>query len=273
MFRRFRRNRMALLGLIFILFLAVVAIAAPYVAPHPPLKQDILNRLEVPSSQYYFGTDELGRDVFSRLVWGARISLQVSFTAVLFGAIVGITLGLLAGYYGSYFDMVIMRVMDVLSAFPGVLLAILIMSTLGTGKREVILAVSIWMVPTFARIVRAEALRLRGRDFVDAARAVGAPDLRIMLRHILLNSLSPIIVYATLSIPGAILTAAALSFLGLGIAQPTPEWGSMISAARSYMRESPSLIMFPGTAIFITVLSFNFVGDALRDALDPKLKV
>ncbi|MDB4895923.1 MAG: diguanylate cyclase [Firmicutes bacterium] len=273
MVRRFARNKLALLGLCFILAVVTLALAAPYLTSHAPNKQDIMNRLEPPSHDHRFGTDELGRDVFSRLAWGARISLQVALLAVLGGASTGILLGLLSGFYGGIFDMVTMRIMDTLSAFPGVLLAILIMSTLGSGNREVILAVGIWLVPTYARIVRAEALRLRARDFVEAARAIGATDGRIMVKHVLLNSLSPIIVYATLSIPGAILTAASLSYLGLGIKPPTPEWGAMISAARSYMREAPTLILFPGMAIFITVLSFNFVGDALRDALDPKLKV
>lgn len=273
MVKRFARNRMALLGLGFIFILVVLAVAAPQIATQDPDKQDILSRLEPPSKEHIFGTDELGRDVFSRLIWGSRISLQVAFLAVVGGATTGIVIGLLAGYYGGLFDMITMRIMDTLSAFPGVLLAILIMSTLGAGNRQVMLAVGIWLVPTFARIVRAEALRLRERDYVQAAKAVGAHDIRIMLKHVLLNSLSPIIVYVTLSIPGAILTAAALSFLGLGIKPPTPEWGSMISTARSYMREVPTLILFPGMAIFTTVLSFNFVGDALRDALDPKLKV
>lgn len=272
MLKRFRRNWMAVIGLVFIAGLVVVAVMAPAIATHPPDKQDILSRLEPPSAEHFFGTDEIGRDVFSRLVWGARISLQVAFLALACGATTGIILGLIAGYWGGYLDNIIMRFMDILSAFPGVLLALLIMSVLGAGIANVIMATSIWLVPTFARIVRAEALRLRGRDFVVAAKALGGSDLRIMIRHVLLNSLSPIIVYATLSIPGTILTAASLSFLGLGIKPPTPEWGSMISAARSYMREAPTLVLFPGAAIFLTVLSFNFVGDALRDALDPRLK-
>jgi peptide/nickel transport system permease protein len=272
MLKRFRRNWMAVIGLIFIAALVVMALTAPYIATYPPDQQDIMSRLEAPSAAHYFGTDEIGRDVFSRLVWGSRISLQVSVLALLAGATTGILLGLVAGYYGGYFDNIIMRCMDILSAFPGVLLALLIMSVLGAGVANVVFATSIWLVPTFARIVRAEALRLRGQDFVVAARALGGSDARIMLRHVLLNSLSPIIVYATLSIPGTILTASSLSYLGLGIKPPTPEWGAMISAARSYMREAPTLMLFPGAAIFSTVLSFNFVGDALRDALDPKLK-
>lgn len=272
MLKRFRRNWMAVIGLVFIAALVVMALAAPHIATHPPDQQDILSRLEPPSAAHYFGTDEIGRDVFSRLVWGSRISLQVSVLALLAGASTGILLGLVAGYYGGYFDNIIMRCMDILSAFPGVLLALLIMSVLGAGVANVVLATSIWLVPTFARIVRAEALRLRGQDFVVAARALGGGDPRIMLRHVLLNSLSPIIVYATLSIPGTILTASSLSFLGLGINPPTPEWGAMISTARSYMREAPTLVLFPGAAIFSTVLSFNFVGDTLRDALDPKLR-
>lgn len=272
MLKRFRRNWLAVIGLVFIVGLFVIALLAPSIATHSPEKQDILARLEPPSEEHIFGTDELGRDVFSRLVWGTRISLQVAVLALVLGATTGVVLGLVAGYFGGYADNIIMRLMDILAAFPGVLLALLIMSMLGAGIGNVIMATSIWLIPTFARIVRAEALRLRGLDFVVAARALGGGDGRIMLRHVLLNSLSPIIVYATLSIPGAILTAASLSFLGLGIKPPTPEWGSMISAARSYMREAPTLVLFPGAAIFVTVLSFNFVGDALRDALDPKLK-
>lgn len=268
---RFKQNRFAVIGLVFIALIILTALLAPWISPHPPLKQDILSRLEPPSKEHWLGTDELGRDVFSRLLWGARPSLLVGFSALGFGAVFGIFLGLVAGYRGGWIDQAIMRVMDVFMAFPGVLLAMMIVALLGSGLKNVVIAIGIWLVPVFARIVRGTVLNLRTQEFVQAAEAMGAPDMTIMLRHVLMNSLSPIIVYTTLSIPGAILSAAALSFMGIGLSLTEPEWGAMVSVGRTYMREAPFLVIAPGLAIFFTTLSFNFVGDALRDALDPRL--
>ncbi len=270
--RRFRKNKGAVIGLTFIVLVILVAILAPVLSPHDPLKQDILSRLEPPSSEYLLGTDELGRDVLSRLLYGARLSLAVGMSALGLGVVVGVTLGLISGYRGGTIDNVIMRIMDILMAFPGVLLAILIVALLGSGITNLVLAIGFWLVPVFARLVRGTVLALREREFIQAATAMGARDGRILIRHVLINSLSPIIVYATLSIPSAILSAAALSFLGIGLRPTDPEWGAMVSAGRPYLREAPHLVLVPGFAIFLTSLSFNFVGDALRDALDPKLK-
>ncbi len=270
--RRFRKNKGAVIGLTFIVLVILVAILAPVLSPHDPLKQDILSRLEPPSSKYLLGTDELGRDVLSRLLYGARLSLAVGMSALGLGVVVGVTLGLISGYRGGTIDNVIMRIMDILMAFPGVLLAILIVALLGSGITNLVLAIGFWLVPVFARLVRGTVLALREREFIQAATAMGARDGRILIRHVLINSLSPIIVYATLSIPSAILSAAALSFLGIGLRPTDPEWGAMVSAGRPYLREAPHLVLVPGFAIFLTSLSFNFVGDALRDALDPKLK-
>lgn len=270
--RRFQKNKGAVIGLAFIIVVILAAILAPVLSPHDPLKQDILSRLEPPSALYPLGTDELGRDVLSRLLYGARLSLAVGISALGLGVVIGVTLGLISGYKGDLTDNVIMRIMDILMAFPGVLLAILIVALLGSGMTNLVLAIGVWLVPVFARLVRGTVLALREREFIQAATAMGAKDGRIMLRHVLVNSLSPIIVYATLSIPSAILSAAALSFLGIGLKPTDPEWGAMVSAGRTYLREAPHLVLFPGSAIFLITLSFNFVGDALRDALDPKLK-
>lgn len=270
--RRFRKNKGAVVGLLFIILVILVAILAPVLSPHDPLHQDILSRLEPPSAVHPLGTDELGRDVLSRLLFGARLSLAVGISALGLGVLVGVSLGLISGYKGGLVDNVIMRIMDILMAFPGVLLAILIVALLGSGMTNLVLAIGFWLVPVFARLVRGTVLALREREFIQAATAMGAKDGRIMLRHVLVNSLSPIIVYATLSIPSAILSAAALSFLGIGLKPTDPEWGAMVSAGRTYLREAPHLVLFPGFTIFLTSLSFNFVGDALRDALDPKLK-
>lgn len=270
---RFKKNRLAVCGLVFIVIVVLTAILAPWISPHSPTKQNILSRLEGPSRDHWLGTDELGRDVLSRLLYGSRLSLMVGFASLGFGATLGIILGLISGYRGGWVDQAIMRVMDVLMAFPGVLLAIMIVALLGNGVTNMVLAIGTWLVPVFARIVRGTVLNLRHQEFVQSAQALGASDGRIMLRHVLLNSLSPIIVYMTLSIPGAILSAASLSFMGIGVSLSEPEWGAMVSVGRNYMREVPWLVLAPGLAIFLTTLSFNFVGDALRDALDPKLKV
>ncbi len=266
----FRRSRLAGPAAAFVLLLLLAAVFAPLLATHSPTRQDFRAVLTPPSGEHWFGTDELGRDVYSRVVHGARISVTVAVLAVGFGTIVGVLIGLAAGYVGGAVDDVLMRAIDILLAFPGILLAILIAAILGSGLFPVVLAVGIYSVPTFARVMRSSVLSIKEREYVEGARAAGASDLRIVLRHILVNAFGPVLVYATLLMGTAILTAAALSFLGVGVAPPTPEWGAMISSGRSVMRDGAHVVLFPGIAIFLTVLSFNVLGDALRDAFDPK---
>ncbi len=271
--QRFMRNRMATAGMVILLFILVVAVFAPWIAPYSPQAQNLRRRFETPSSDHWFGTDELGRDIFSRIVYGSRVSLMVGFAAAFGGLIVGVVIGMLSGYYGGRFDDLIMRLIDVMMSFPGILLAILIVSVIGTGTINVIIALAVWRIPTFARISRGSVLTLKEKEFVEAAHAIGASMPRIVFRHLALNSLPPIFVYLSLSTATAILTAAALSFLGLGVQPPTAEWGLMVSTGRQFLRQAPHLIMIPGLAVFVTVLSINFVGDALRDVLDPRLKM
>ncbi|MDR1731556.1 MAG: ABC transporter permease [Synergistaceae bacterium] len=269
---RFRKNRMALFGGIMITGLAVVAVFAPWIAPFPYDEQDFMVAQEPPSRDHWFGTDEFGRDIFSRIVYASRISLEVGFIAVSIGMFVGGMLGSIAGYYGQRLDNMIMRAMDILLAVPSTILAIAIAATLGPGLFNLMLAVGISTIPRYARIVRASVLSIRHLEFIEAAKAVGSSDLRIIAKHILPNCLAPVIVQATLGVASAILNTAGLSFIGLGIQPPTPEWGAMLSGARTYIRDYPYMMISPGLAIMITVLALNFLGDGLRDALDPKLK-
>jgi peptide/nickel transport system permease protein len=269
---RFRKNKMAFCGALMILGLVVMAVFAPLIAPYPFDEQDFLVAQEPPSSQHWFGTDEFGRDIFSRIVYASRISLEVGFVAVSIGMFIGGLLGAVAGFYGHLTDNVIMRSMDVLLAVPSTILAIAIAATLGPGLFNLMLAVGIATIPRYARIVRASVLSLRHLEFIEAAQAVGSSDFRIIRKHILPNCMAPVIVQATLGVASAILNTAGLSFIGLGIQPPTPEWGAMLSGARSYIRDYPYMTIFPGLAIMLTVLSLNFLGDGLRDALDPKLK-
>ncbi len=268
--RSFFRNRLVVPAIIVLLALLVAALFAPQLATHQPNRQNFTALLQPPSAENWLGTDELGRDIYTRVLYGARISVTVAVLAVGLGAIVGVSIGLLAGYFGGALDNGLMRVIDVLLAFPGILLAILIASTMGAGLGAIIVAVAANSVPTFARIMRGSVLSVRSREYVESARAAGARHGRILLKHVLLNSFSPVLVYATLLMGSAILTAAALSFLGVGISPPTAEWGAMISAGRNFMRQAPHIILGPGVAIFLTVLAFNILGDALRDALAPK---
>lgn len=270
--KQWLRNRRAVVGAIVLLVIIFMAIFAPYVATHDPTKQNIRNQLKPPSREHFFGTDQFGRDTYSRVVYGARLSLRVGFLSISFALVVGCFLGLIAGYYGGWADMLIMRVIDILLALPGFLLALSIVAALGPGLENVIMAIGVSYVPSFARMMRSAVLSTRELDYVDAAQALGASDWRIILLHILPNSLSPIIVLTTLSMAGAILSAAGLSFLGMGAQPPTPEWGSMISTSRPFIRVSHWAVTIPGLAIFITVMCLNLVGDGLRDALDPRLK-
>ena len=271
--RKFRRQKVALVAGAFVLLLVVVAIAAPWIVPYDAetyFDYDALNA--APSLAHWFGVDSLGRDIFSRIVMGARISLAAGFLSVAVGAIVGTALGLVAGYYEGWWDRIIMRICDVLFAFPGILLAIGIVAILGGGMANVIVAVAIFSIPTFARLVRGNTLALKHLTYVEAARSVGASDRTIILRHIFPGTISAVVVYFSLRIGTSIITAASLSFLGMGAQPPTPEWGAMLDAARSDMLVAPHEAIFPALAIFLTVLAFNLLGDGLRDALDPKIE-
>ncbi len=270
--RRFKRNKGALLGAFIVILLIVFAIFAEYIAPYDPVKQDLVNRLQTPSAAHWFGTDELGRDIFSRIVYGSRISLSVGLIAIIISLTGGVALGAVAGFYGGRLDDVIMRVMDVLLSIPTILLNISIVAALGSGLQNVMIAIGFSSIPGYCRLVRASILSLRDQEFVEASRAAGANDFFLITQHILPNCLAPIIVQATLRIGSAILSCASMSFIGLGIVPPTPEWGSMLSTGRDFLRDAPHLCTVPGLAIMAAVFSMNLVGDGLRDALDPKLK-
>jgi len=264
------RNRMAMVGAAIILIWAVVAIAAPIVAPFDALAQKIEDRLGPPSAQHLFGTDELGRDVFSRVVYGARISLPVGLLVILFATLVGALVGALAGYIGGLFDLLIMRLADITLAFPSIVLALAIAAALGPSLKNALIAMILVWWPEYARLMRGQVLSVKNDDYVQAARTLGASDTRILLRHIIPNTLAPIIVKASLDAGSAILTIAALSFIGLGAVPPTPEWGAMISMGRFKFYQW-WLTTFPGLAVLSVVLGFNFLGDGVRDAFDPRM--
>lgn len=270
--RRLRRNRAALGGLFLVGFLAVLAVLAPIVAPLDPIAQDLDARLLPPSRQHWLGTDDLGRDLLSRMIYGGRVSLTVGIVSVSIALVAGTVLGLLAGFYAGWLDSVTMRTMDIMLAFPATLLAIFIVGIRGPGLNNAMLAIGVINIPIFARIVRGSVLRVRREEFVDAARALGAGQSRIIGRHIFPNTLAPIIVQTTLGIGAAILEAAGLSFLGLGAQAPTPEWGAMLTNTREFLRDAPWAATFPGIAILLAVVGFNLFGDGLRDALDPRLR-
>lgn len=270
--KRLKRNKAAMIGLGILVILIFTAIFANIIARYGYDDQALENRLQAPSAAHWFGTDNFGRDIFSRIVFGSRFSLQVGFIAVGIGAIAGGALGAISGFYGGKLDNGIMRLMDVLLAIPGILLAISIVASLGPGLTNVMIAVGIGAIPGYARIVRASVLTVRDQEFVEAARAVGTNDFRIVMKHIIPNAMAPIIVQATLGVAGAILSAAGLSFIGLGIQPPSPEWGAMLSEGRQFLRDHPHVTTFPGLAIMITIFALNLLGDGLRDALDPRLK-
>ena len=270
--RKFKKQHVAVAAGIFVLLLVVVAIFAPWIVPYDAenfFDYDSLNAL--PSLQHWFGVDPLGRDIFSRIVMGARVSLTAGFVSVAVGAVIGTLLGLVAGYYEGWPERIIMRICDVLFAFPGILLAIGIVAILGGGMTNVIIAVSIFSIPTFARLVRGNTLALKHLTFIEAARSIGAPDRTIIARHIFPGTIAAVVVYFSLRIGTSIITAASLSFIGMGAQPPTPEWGAMLNEARADMMTSPHVALFPSLAIFLTVLAFNLLGDGLRDALDPKI--
>ena len=269
---RLAKSPLAMFGLAIIFVLVFCAIFAEMISPYSPIKQDLMHMFETPSSAHWLGTDEFGRDILSRLIYGARVSLQVGFIAVGIALVIGGMLGAVSGYYSGRLDNCIMRVMDVLLSIPQTLLAIAIVAALGPSLMNLMIAVGISAVPTYARIVRGSVLSIRSMEFIEAARAAGSSDLRIILKHIIPNSMAPIIVQSTLGVASAILNAAGLSFIGLGIQPPNPEWGAMLSGGRQYIRDFPHMTLYPGLAIMLTILALNFLGDGLRDALDPKLK-
>ncbi|BCS98048.1 peptide ABC transporter permease [Desulfoluna limicola] len=271
-FARLKKNRMAMMGLCILLGLLLTALLADVIAPFPFDEQDLFATLEGPSKTHWFGTDEFGRDILSRIIHGSRISLQVGFVAVGFSVVAGGFIGAVAGYYGGRTDNILMRLMDILLSIPQLLLAISVAASLGPGLLNLMLAVGIAAIPQYARLVRASVLSIRDQEYVEAAVSVGSSDLRIIFRHILPNCMAPIIVQATLGVAFAILIAAGLSFIGLGLEPPTPEWGAMLSGGREFIRDYPYMTIFPGLAIMITILGLNFLGDGLRDALDPKLR-
>lgn len=261
-----------MVGAFLIVFLMIVALIGPYFTTLEPNAQDYSVKLEGPSADHWLGTDHHGRDIFTRIIHGMSLTFYVGFSSVALGSIVGTIFGVISGYYGGRLDTLIMRITDVLLAFPGILLALAIVSVLGPSMNNVIIAVALFSVPVFARIARGSALTVRKLEYVDAVKALGASDFRIIFKHILPNITSPLIVQATLSIATAILTAAGLSFLGLGAQPPTPEWGAMLADGRNYMYDAGHVALFPGLAIVLVVLAFNIFGDGLRDALDPKLR-
>ena len=269
---RLRHNHFALAGGVVLLLLILVAVGAPVIAPYDPVAQDYDHLLQGSTLQHPFGTDDFGRDILSRVIYGARISLTVGFLGTLLGVAIGVLIGVPAGYYGGWYDGLAMRLLDIQLAFPGLLLAIAIIAVLGVGAQNVVVAIGIFSVPVFARVLRGSILSLKQQDFVTAARALGANDRRLMFVHLLPNALAPALVIATLRLGTAILTAASLSFLGLGIRPPSPEWGAMLSDGRQFLQLAPHVAIFPGLAILLTVLALNLLGDGLRDALDPKLR-
>jgi peptide/nickel transport system permease protein len=269
--KRLLKNKLAVVGLIIIIIQILMAIFAPWIATHDPVKQNLAeSELPIFSDGHWLGTDNYGRDMWSRIVYGARVSLVVGIVSVSLGLIGGVLLGLLAGYYKKL-DGLIMRIVDLLFAFPGILLAMLIIAILGTGLVNVAIAISIWSIPTCARIVRGSVLSIKNREYILAMKALGASDARIIFKHILPNCMAPIIVFATMRMATAILSTASLSYLGLGAQPPTPEWGAMIAAGQDFMWTSPHMTVVPGIAIMLAVFAFNVVGDGLRDALDPNM--
>ena len=270
---RFRRSRNVVVGSVAIAIITILVIFAPIIAPYEPTEQLRRERLQPPSVTHWFGTDNLGRDVFSRVLYGGQVSLQVGIFSVAIGAAIGTVLGLVSGYFGSWLDAIVMRLIDIMLAFPGILLALAIIAVLGRDLRNVMIAVGISTIPIYTRIVRGSTLSVKQIDYIIAARALGAPIWRIITFHILPNVLAPLIVVTTNGVANAIIAGAALSFLGLGQQPPNPEWGLMLDEGREYIRVAAWVTTFPGLAIMVTVLAINLLGDGLRDILDPRLKL
>ena len=270
--RSFKKSKVSLVGAGIVIFFVLLAIIGPFIAPQGINEQDLTKRLLAPSADHWFGTDDFGRDIFSRIIHGARISLWVGFFSVILSVIMGSLLGIIAGYYGKWIDTIISRIFDIMLAFPSMLLAIAVVSVLGPSLQNALIAIAIINVPNFGRLIRSKVLSVKEEEYIVAAKAIGMRDSRILFSHILPNSITPIIVQGTLAIATAIIEAAALGFLGLGAQAPAPEWGKMLADARKFLLNAPWTMIFPGIAIMLTVLGFNLMGDGLRDALDPKMK-
>src|SRR2546427_2460110 len=269
--RHAARTRLAPLGVVVMLLALLVALLAPVVSPYDPLKQNLGNTLAKPGRAHLLGTDNVGRDVLSRVIWGTRVSLVAGLVSVALAVVVGSLLGIVAGYCGGRVDGLVMRLMDAVLSFPPLVLALALGAVLGAGLTGVLVALGVVYTPTFARLMRGQVLTINARDYVEAARALGAPGWRVAWRHVVPNAANPIIVQASLSVAFAILAEASLSFLGLGIQPPQASWGSMINAGRGYLQQAPWIVFGPGAALFVTVVGLNFVGDAVRDALDPRM--
>ena len=268
----FGKNKLAVAGLGIVVFFIIIAILAPVISPYSYKEQVLSDRMLAPSSEHWFGTDDFGRDIFSRILYGSRISLWVGFFSVLGSVVFGTMLGIVAGYYGRWVDAIISRIFDIMLAFPSILLAIAVVAILGPSLKNALIAIAVINIPNFGRLVRSKVLSVKQEEYIMAARAVGMRDTRILISHILPNSISPVIVQATLAIATAIIEAAALGFLGMGAQAPTPEWGKMLADSKNYVTQAPWTLFFPGIAIMLTVLGFNLMGDGLRDILDPKMK-
>lgn len=271
-YRRLMKNKLAVLGMTIVAGLLICAIFADYIAPFPYDEQDLPNRFLYPSWEHPMGTDNFGRDILSRVIYGGRISLAVAFLAVAIGLVIGGILGGTAAFYGGKYENIVMRFIDIMMAVPSILLAISISAALGSGISNAAIAIGFGAIPTFARVTRASVLATKDQEYVEAARAIGASDFRIIFRHILPNALSPIIVQSTLRLAESILVISSLSFIGLGVQPPIPEWGSILASGRDLIRDFWPIVTFPGVAIMVTLISFNLFGDGLRDALDPRLK-
>lgn len=270
--RRFTRSKTAVIGLCLIGIMIFLAVFADYITPYDPMVSDTSNMKATPSLEHIFGTDELGRDIFARICKGAQISLVVGFISVTVSAVAGMVLGSIAGYYGGKVDTLIMRFVDIWMSIPGLLLNITIVTLLGIGIQNVIIAIAITSVPGYCRTIRASVMAIKNSEYIEASKACGASDFYLIVSHVIPNGIAPLIIQMTLRLGAAITQCASLSFLGLGVVPPTPEWGAMLSTGRSLLRDAPHVAFFPGVAIMITVLAMNLMGDGLRDALDPKLK-
>ncbi|WP_312110491.1 ABC transporter permease [Brevibacillus reuszeri] len=270
---KFSRRKMGMAGLVIVLFVLVISLSAPLIAPyHPTDDSDFTNRIAAPSEKHIFGTDEYGRDVFSRILYGARISTIISLGAILLSSVAGTIIGLISGYYGRWIDSLLMRIVDGIMSFPPILFAIALMAALGSNVVNIIIALSIIYTPLFARLIRGCVLSIKEKEYIQAIKVVGGSDLRLMLKHILPNCMSPLLIQVTTYFAYAILAEAALSFIGLGVPQPEPSWGNVLYDGRQFMREAPWISIFPGVAIAVTVLGLNLLGDGLRDYLDPRMK-
>jgi peptide/nickel transport system permease protein len=270
--KSFKKNKFALVGAGIVVFFIIIAILAPVIAPYGVNEQVLSNRNAPPSADHWFGTDDFGRDILSRVMFGARISLWVGFVAVTGSIVIGCFLGIIAGYYGRWIDTLISRIFDIMLAFPSILLAIAVVAVLGPSLQNALIAIALINVPNFGRLIRSKVLSVKQEEYIMAAKAIGMSDARILFHHVLPNSLAPIIVQGTLAVATAIIEAAALGFLGMGAQPPEPEWGKMLADSRQYIIQAPWTVLFPGVAIMLTVLGFNLMGDGLRDALDPRMK-